>query len=529
MNIKKITDYLSRCRWCNFKEDISRGYVTSVTLDKMPYDNNNKLFVIGEATIVKPKDVLVEGDPLDAKVEQKRFFSMPLQRKASLDFDQQEDALIMDGDIYMDAAKEPDFWQSLMTLIEENDGVVKFPNGWTLERYNISHSEKIDAVIERSSKALGVEQSNTTLKVGDGELAFKLERMLEFSHDFNSELEMNEKLMRENCNVMPKSFGGLIWRRPDGTQASSGIMQEFVKNKGDMWGYLLEYLDGKLQEGYLRQRDLTPQDNPEFMQMFRLLNARTEEMSECLSRADDNPAFTPEEVNERFIVAYEKQFKVLSYETKKNILEHLDNLPEDTKVKAERLLSDWDNSVDGFVDDRINKISNAENKGYIHRVHGDFHLGQVMVTPDNDLRFIDFAGEPALTMEQRRDKYIYVRDIAGMYRSIKGYLAAEAVNRFVAKSPNADVAQERKAWAEKAIKPLIERASQTFLGKKSLNDPWLSLEVLRKNLYEVNYEVNNRPAMAFVPVNGLTDLLGANVQTAANENFKEVGKTGTER
>ena len=67
--------------------------------------------------------------------------------------------------------------------------------------------------------------------------------------------------------------------------------------------------------------------------------------------------------------------------------------------------------------------------------------------------------------------------------------------------------EERKAYAKKAVKPLIESASKTFLGRYTLQDPWLSLEILRKNLYEVNYEVNNRPHMAYIAIDGLTDLL----------------------
>ena len=504
MNQEKIKDYLYDCRWCNFKEDIKQGRVQNVSFEKMPYDDGNKLFIIGTATI--------EG-------KEPKYFSMPLAKKQGMPED--GNAVVMDGNIYVDALREPDFWRTLMAFLNEHNGKIVFDNGWSLEHLTIGSQVPVMECLEDDSRALGVEQSNTTLNVGQGKLAFKLERMLEFSHELNSEIEMNEKLMREHCTVMPKSFGGLIWRRPDGQQASSGIMQEFVTNKGDMWNYLQRYLSERLHTEYMMQRDLTPEGNPEFMKMIQNLAAKTEEMGECFARADENPNFTPQKVNESFIRIYEKQLQVLAHRVKKNIEMHLDDLPFETRKNAENLLEHWDKDVKDFVEMRLAQVRQAEDKGTLNRVHGDFHLGQVMVTPENDLRFIDFAGEPDLPMEQRKQKHLSVRDVAGMYRSIKGYLGAVAVENFAAQTEDVLTASARKMWAEKAIKPLIDAAAQTFLGHKTMSDPWLSLEVLRKNLYEVNYEVGNRPTMAYVPINGLKDLiLGTHERVVANENFQ---------
>lgn len=166
-------------------------------------------------------------------------------------------------------------------------------------------------------------------------------------------------------------------------------------------------------------------------------------------------------------------------------------------------------------------ISSDNGAGYVCRVHGDFHLGQVMVTDDNDLCFVDFAGEPGIPIEQRKQKHINVRDIAGMYRSVSGYLGAVSVEEFAANAGSPELIQERKEYASKAISPLIDAASRAFLGQKTLKNPWLSLEVFRKNLYEVNYEVCNRPQMAYVPINGLSKLLGKSEKL----NVKEKGKT----
>lgn len=514
MNIENVTKYLEKCRWCNFKEDIEKGRVNAVSFEKLPYDDGNKLFVIGEVTLAD--DVV-------------RYFSMPLAKHESLPTELSSDAICMDGCFYTDALLEPDFWSTFMKFMEENNGKVTFPNGWTLQRHDIADAHRIDESCFETSKALGVEQSNTTLNVGHGKLAFKLERMLEFSGDVNSELEMNEKLMRENCSVMPKSFGTFIWTMPDGRTASSGIVQEFVKNKGDMWNYLLDYLEPKLEEAYLHQKTLTAEDNPEFMSLIRVLAQKTQEMGECFARDDDNPHFSPKKVDDAFIKRYEGQFQVLIYQAKHNISSNLHKLPEDTRKSVDKLLSAWDESTANFLNTQLERIRAAEDKGMLNRVHGDFHLGQVMVTPDNDLKFIDFAGEPGLSMTERQQKHLSVRDVAGMYRSIKGYLGAEAANNFAKKAPDELTQATRRAWAKKAVAPLIDRAASAFLDNKTLqNDPWLALEVLRKNFYEVKYEFNNRPAMAYIPVAGLNELLGHQPGGVANENMVKNAKAGNE-
>lgn len=505
MSATKLIEYLYNCRWCDFKKKIANDQIKSLNLEQLPFDDNKKLFIIGEATF---------------EDETSSFFSMPLAIKEECP--QQGNYLALgDGYYYTDATLEPDFWQSFAKLMNDNNGKITFPNGWTLENSSIGgFTNMMEELPSETSKALGVEQSNTTLKIGDGKLAFKLERMLDFSPELNSEFEMNDKLMREGATFMPQTFGGLIWRRPDGSQAAGGIIQEFVKNKGDMWNYLQDMLQERLRINYLIQRDLTAKDNQEFMLLIRTLSTRTNEMNSCLSKEDSSPEFMPETVDEKFIDAYEKQLKVLLFQTKREIVEKLGKLPEDISDKAKDLVINWETYTDNFVSSRLTAIREGNFPTTINRVHGDFHLGQVMVTPDNDVRFIDFAGEPALPMKERKQKHLSVRDVAGMYRSIQGYLGAVAVEEYAKRAPSESVRQERKTWGQKAIKPLIDSASRAFLGDHKLSDPWLSLEILRKNLYEVKYEVSQRPEMAYVPIGGLYDLFGGNSggQTHANDN-----------
>lgn len=504
--LDKALNYLYNQRWCNFKQEIQNKSVQDIHFDRIDFDNGHKSLVIGKVEIENQKD---------------RYFMMPLAEAGKAI---PAETIEIDGRLYRDAVRQKDFWASFMHYLEVSGNTIKIPGGWTLEYHNLSHEDIIQQAKTAQSKPLNVEQSNSTLVVGDKEIAFKLERMLDFTNDITPELEMNEKLMRENSGIMSPTYGYLLLYNGNGQQSSSGIIQKFVSNKGDLWNYSVAYLKNRLQNSYLTQTSLTPENSPEFMELMQKLSSKTDEMLTCFSRDDDNPNFTPEKVSPGFIRNYEKQLSVLLYQTRKNIAENIDNLPEDSKHKAQKLLDNWPELTGSFVQKQMDLIKANQDSGYICRVHGDFHLGQVMVTEDNDLCFVDFAGEPGIPIEQRKQKHIYVRDIAGMYRSIGGYLGAVSVEEFAAGAGSPELIQERKQYAQKAVAPLINAASNTFLGKNSLKNPWLSLEVFRKNLYEVNYEVCYRQQMAYVPINGLSALLDRNapLNVRKKDNSKDI-------
>lgn len=511
MNTRKVIQYVSQCRWCNFKGEIGEDKVSKLELTARPFDDNKKIFIVGE---VKFND--------DTK---SKFFSMPLAIKETSP--NNDIAYIEDnGKYYTDALLEEDFWQSFSKFINDNNGKIEFPNGFILENRVVGSTDMFDALSDETSKALCVEQSNTTLKIGDAKLAFKLERMLDFSTEINSEHEMNEKLMKENADFVPKYYGGLVWHTPDGRESAGGIVQEFVKNKGDMWNYLQKTIQNKLSTNYLLQRDFTPQDYEDILPLIENLNKSTTGMGEVLSKTDENPSFTPEAVDDRFIHNYKNNLKVLLSQVKAEILKNLHAVPSDIREKVEEMLKNWDEIETNFIEPKLAEIKSSPNKGVIHRVHGDYHLGQVMVTPDNNVKIIDFAGEPALPMAQRKQKHISVRDIAGMYRSINGYLGAVAVEEFAKKATTEEAKLARKIWGHKVMKPLIDKASKIFLGDFNASDPWLKLEILRKNLYEVKYEVAERPEMLYVPVKGLSELFVSSKTQAVNDNNKNhpIGK-----
>ena len=119
-----------------------------------------------------------------------------------------------------------------------------------------------------------------------------------------------------------------------------------------------------------------------------------------------------------------------------------------------------------------------------------------------------------------------------MYRSISGYLGPVVAETFAATGEIVKRANgtdknvtnpEKEAWANRAVAPMIEVATRSFLDGRSEAEPMLALEILRKNLYEVGYEVSNRPDMAHIPVKGLVSLLNSGEELAQKRTKQQGG------
>ena len=98
------------------------------------------------------------------------------------------------------------------------------------------------------------------------------------------------------------------------------------------------------------------------------------------------------------------------------------------------------------------------------RVHGDFHLGQAIETKTGDVKFIDFSGEPNLSLQERKEKRTYMYDIASMYRSISGYLPVVVTKNF-ALEKDGNINNEKLIWASEIIKPIITTFANSFLDE----------------------------------------------------------------
>ena len=488
-NMKKQTEllnYIYNQRWCNFKEDITNGNVKKITLKETSFDNNNKFFIIGKAEI---------------KNKQPQFFIMPLSRG---NLDTFPKLKYKRYNTY-DATKDNNYWSALMnsTFLHTS---LNIDNDYSLIYQSWFDLDFITKHLNDNSKPLNAEQSNTTLVVGNNTIAFKQQRLIEFSKIPNSEIEMNYNLMKTKCSVIPKTYGHLFLLSPKGESAFVGIVQEFIPNKGDLWKICTKKLSELLKSTIQNKNTKIEASTLRHLRtIMKNLGLKTSEMLNCLStfKGDD---LKPTPITAKYVKEYTEKLKGQISNAKTSVSKNTQNLPDTIKKRLKILLSNWDYYFNTFIKSNIATISKRKRKGKLMRVHGDFHLGQVILSDKGELKFIDFAGEPNLSFEKRREKHPFMYDVAGMYRSINGYLESSVITKY-ATDENGIIDTEKLQSAYNIIHPVIEKLTADFLKNQIIDKEWLNLEILRRNLYEIDYEIDYRPKMLYVPILNLLNLL----------------------
>jgi maltose alpha-D-glucosyltransferase/alpha-amylase len=329
-------------------------------------------------------------------------------------------------------------------------------------------------------RVLSGEQSNTSVVFGDVAVAKVFRRLQE---GLNPDLEIGEFLTRHGDFANAPALYGVIDVEREGEAIAIAAVQQFVANKGDGWEWMLAQLEALGSDS--RQATLDA---------VALLGRRTGELHVALASDAGDDAFAPEPFERR-----------------------------DISLLNERVIAEIQESVEGLA----RAISPAEveaiHKGigrlmshtdalvgtYRIRVHGDYHLGQTLRTPDDDFVIIDFEGEPSRPIAQRRAKQAALKDVAGMLRSLDYAVATVA-----ARDPEReDVLRAWLAEAERGFVDAYRRAVGAAPVPVAPEDDerfhqGLDLLIAEKALYEVRYELNNRPDWVGIPLNALRALTG---------------------
>ena len=244
-----------------------------------------------------------------------------------------------------------------------------------------------------------------------------------------------------------------------------------------------------------------------YLVLIRTLGQRTGELHNALGKATGDSAFDPEPITDNDLSDWILQVQVEAVATL-NLLEHQEKgLAESVRKIAQTLLTQRNT-----LEDRIQTCISGPIKSVKTRYHGDYHLGKVLLT-QNDFVFTDFEGEPALPFPERRHKHSPLRDVAGMLRSFN-YAAYTALAHATAEQPK-DLAKfeplvrDWEAEVGRAFLAAYDEAvhsSGLFTTDASLCG-LLDLFLLEKALYEVRYELDNRPDWVVIPLRGLLSLL----------------------
>ncbi|MGN6582181.1 MAG: maltose alpha-D-glucosyltransferase [Rhizobiaceae bacterium] len=357
---------------------------------------------------------------------------------------------------------------------------------------------------------LGVEQSNMSIAFGV-DLILKLYRRLR--EGTQPDVEMSKFLTEKARFANTPAFLGSVEFRPAGAETTTlAAAFSFVPNQGDAWAVIGDALQRDLQDFALNPASDRPETEapPPFaypLALGGLLGRRTAELHRALSIPTEEPAFAVEPIAAADLKSWSRE----ALEDVKLMLERLervrDGLSDDSAGMADAVLAAGDR-----LEESVKGLAGMTPSGGKSRIHGDYHLGQVLVAQD-DLMIIDFEGEPKRTLEQRRGKSSPLRDVAGMLRSLD-YAAASALRRAgSASKPSASATARVGAWHEETSRDFFAAYGEHILGTATNpSDPVFASALLRtfllqKAAYEVTYELANRPAWVDIPLAGVLRLL----------------------
>jgi maltose alpha-D-glucosyltransferase/alpha-amylase len=347
------------------------------------------------------------------------------------------------------------------------------------------------------------QSSNTTVRVGD-QFFLKVYRKLQ--PGVNPELEIGRYLteVAHFPNIVPVA-GAVEYTAKDGTVMTLALLQAFVMNQGDGWDYTVNYLVRFLEDR--RTGASLPEDaHGLYLALMKTLAIRTAELHVALSRPTTDPAFTPEPITAADIETWkshalaeaDKTFEILT----NALAQTTAALPPEVAAHAESLLKRR-----ALLLRRIESSATTVPKGIKTRRHGDYHLGQVLVRR-NDFILVDFEGEPGRTLPERRIKHSPLTDVAGMLRSF-AYARRAAVLRGPHPGDQAGKLEPLlEKWEQETRQTFITaydeiaRASGLYESLQEMR-PLLQLFEIEKALYEVRYELGNRPDWASIPLRSL--------------------------
>jgi trehalose synthase-fused probable maltokinase len=396
-------------------------------------------------------------------------------------------------DSVLDAIAQPWFGDWLLRAFQEADPAWPSdlgPDGAAL----------LDRGAQFPAEVLRGEQSNTSIRFGDT-LIVKLFRRLQ--PGINPDEEALRVLSAQGFSHTPAFVGSLAWLGPEGVTYPLALATSFIPHQSDGWTWLLNRLEAVAADGDI---DIGPE---------RLLGQRTAEMHLALATARDG-AFTPDASSASDIEQNQARTGIALERADEIIRERADALPSDTREALPAIyaaLRSAEADVAGY---------DAELGLPRIRTHGDYHLGQTLRT-DDDWVILDFEGEPARPVEERRQRASALKDVAGMLRS---FAYARGASSLSLPEEGRAIAEPRLlAWESAARAAFLEAYRQSIADAGLVLVPESDDEFARalraweldKALYEVAYEARNRPTWLGIPLRALMTV----------QPYPETGMAGT--
>ncbi|EKM99130.1 phosphotransferase family protein [Acidocella sp. MX-AZ02] len=392
---------------------------------------------------------------------------------------------------YLTDAFALDSFPALMVRALRAGQTVQVADGATIVSRPEAPLAAIELPAEPEIRRLSAEQSNSSLTLAQ-KIVVKLIRRV--NSGINPEVEMMRHLTKQGFANTPSLLGEIMMTKPDGEVHSIVVAQSFQENQGDAWQYTLNYLDRFIDQIGIGGRN--SEDEADLMNAYasfaRALGTRLAELHEVLARPCADKSFHPVTVSRNEAKKWgEAAFK--QFEAALAAIEKLKEYSDEQTARSARFLRD----CSGDLQKLLPSLALTGEGTLATRVHGDFHLGQVLVNR-GDAWIIDFEGEPSKPLAERRAKSAPARDVAGLLRSFDYAIA---------------VAQQgqktlEKAQAEAPLHRFCETMRAEFSGaytetRQQRQDELLQLFLVEKAAYEICYEAANRPSWTGIPIRGL--------------------------
>jgi len=407
--------------------------------------------------------------------------------------------------IMADALFDERFCRAVVQAIEKGEEV-QTANGTLRFTHSAAFAELSGGLI--SELAVGrpqAQSSNTVVTLGD-RLFLKGYRRIRSG--VNPELEVGRYLTEiahfPNC---ARVAGAIEYVGKDGIAMTLALLQSYVFNQGDGWNFTVSYLE-RFFESHRAAADAVPDDaHGAYVSLVRTLGKRTGELHLAFAMKSGDPAFEPEAATQEDLSEFKRSVREEALATFKFLERQMGQLVLTSRQQAQILL-DGQKQLLARIDD----CAMPHGVTLKTRYHGDYHLGQVLVA-SNDFIVIDFEGEPARALSERTRKYSPLRDVAGMLRSFN--YARWTALRSVMHAPEdgARLAPLAATWEPQVRSAFLEAYDEATRGRGlypsfEAVQGLLQLFELEKALYELRYEINNRPGWARIPLEGILALAG---------------------
>ncbi len=375
-----------------------------------------------------------------------------------------------------------------------------------------SHMDAIELPENPEIRRLSAEQSNSSLIVGGLVIMKIIRRVME---GINPEVEMVRFLTEHGYANTPPLLGEISRVAADGSSHTMMVAQRFVHNQGDAWQWTLDFL-ARLSEtvGVGEKASASEHDAvANYAAFARAMGTRLAQLHEVLARPNENEAFAPEPVDEAGAQAFTGR-ALAQLKSAYAVLSAIKTWPDDAARQAFEFILANQAKVLSLLPELAKSSVGSLNI----RIHGDFHLGQILFA-SGDAFIIDFEGEPAKPLAERRAKSSPLRDVAGLLRSFQYAAAAARLSRATAAPAGAEAPLQRfvnemSSQFLTAYRAAEEAASTHWVKDKKSEAELLDLFLLEKSAYEICYEAANRPAWIGIPLRGFAEIVRRVLKTA---------------